>query len=145
MLTVMIGTNDICSDYCHDKTQGPEMHKKNLIKLLDYLYKKMPKTFVNLVVTPCTFEFVKQPQQTTTTTTIVCFTGLTYFLSVFRYTILYGINRSAIFTMFFNEINDMFVSFRWIFPKKKITNGDLHDEKISKNSKRNRNYLFIYF
>ena len=63
MLTVMIGTNDICSDYCHDKTQGPEMHKKNLIKLLDYLYKKMPKTFVNLVVTPCTFEFVKQQQQ----------------------------------------------------------------------------------
>lgn len=52
MLTVMIGTNDICSDQCHDKTQGAETHRRNLMELLDFFYLNMPKTFVNLVVMP---------------------------------------------------------------------------------------------
>ncbi|KAL0279547.1 UNVERIFIED_CONTAM: hypothetical protein PYX00_001076 [Menopon gallinae] len=52
MLTLMIGTNDVCSDQCYSKRQGVETHRRNIIRVLDFLYLQLPKTFVNLVSMP---------------------------------------------------------------------------------------------
>ena len=50
----MIGANDICSHMCYLKTFSdmPRLHKNSLIKALDYLRDKMPRTIVNLVSPP---------------------------------------------------------------------------------------------
>lgn len=55
MVTLMIGTNDICSDQCYSNRQGTETHRRNLIEVLDYLKENMPRTLVNLVSMPCKF------------------------------------------------------------------------------------------
>ncbi|XP_065341337.1 phospholipase B1, membrane-associated-like [Cloeon dipterum] len=52
LITVWIGTNDLCSDYCYNPSQGADTHMKNLQKTLDYLYEHVPKAFVNLVSAP---------------------------------------------------------------------------------------------
>jgi lysophospholipase L1-like esterase len=54
MVTIMIGANDFCSHTCYLKNFSimPQLHKENLIKALDYLKDKMPRTIVNLVPPP---------------------------------------------------------------------------------------------
>ncbi|XP_071455288.1 phospholipase B1, membrane-associated-like [Hetaerina americana] len=52
LINVWIGTNDMCSDECFDRSQTPETHRKNLELAIDYLYAHLPRTFVNLISAP---------------------------------------------------------------------------------------------
>ncbi|KAG8233167.1 hypothetical protein J437_LFUL012592 [Ladona fulva] len=50
LLSIMIGHNDLCSKQCYDpKRFSAEAHKKHLQKTLDYLYKYVPRLFVNII------------------------------------------------------------------------------------------------
>ncbi len=57
MVTLLVGHNDICSHSCRTalepkpKDVSPKVFVKYVTKALDILYKKMPRTFVNLVPT----------------------------------------------------------------------------------------------
>lgn len=53
MINVWVGTNDLCSDFCYEKNEGPNTHFLNLQKTLDYLHQHVPRAFVNLVSAPC--------------------------------------------------------------------------------------------
>ncbi|XP_021926394.1 phospholipase B1, membrane-associated-like isoform X2 [Zootermopsis nevadensis] len=54
MVTMMIGSNDFCSEMCYlkDISVTSELHKKELTTALDYLRDNMPRTIVNLVAPP---------------------------------------------------------------------------------------------
>ncbi|CAG9769266.1 unnamed protein product [Ceutorhynchus assimilis] len=50
MITLFFGANDICSAQCYNKENASaRSHALKLRRALDYLYEKLPKTFVNLV------------------------------------------------------------------------------------------------
>ncbi|XP_069694744.1 phospholipase B1, membrane-associated-like [Periplaneta americana] len=50
MVTVMIGANDLCSGQCYNRTGSTaEHHRRDLQEALDYLYRHVPRCFVNLV------------------------------------------------------------------------------------------------
>ncbi|XP_075215345.1 phospholipase B1, membrane-associated-like [Lycorma delicatula] len=53
LITVMMGSNDFCFDMCYgDFKSAPERHRKDLRKLLNYLRDNLPRTLVNLVISP---------------------------------------------------------------------------------------------
>ncbi|XP_046392986.1 phospholipase B1, membrane-associated-like [Ischnura elegans] len=52
LINVWIGTNDMCSDECFDRSQTADTHRKNLELAIDYLYTHLPRTFVNLISAP---------------------------------------------------------------------------------------------
>ncbi|XP_071455389.1 phospholipase B1, membrane-associated-like isoform X2 [Hetaerina americana] len=50
LLTIFIGHNDICSYHCLDREKhSPRNHALNLQEGLDYLYKHVPRIFVNIM------------------------------------------------------------------------------------------------
>ncbi|XP_050312916.1 phospholipase B1, membrane-associated-like isoform X2 [Anthonomus grandis grandis] len=50
MITFFFGANDICSAQCYDRERASARnHALKLMRALDYLYDKLPRTFVNLV------------------------------------------------------------------------------------------------
>lgn len=59
----MIGANDFCVDLCYHPQEhikrSPEIHRRELMKVLDYLQDNLPRTLVNLVLPPSKFEFKK--------------------------------------------------------------------------------------
>nr|XP_018916682.1 PREDICTED: phospholipase B1, membrane-associated-like [Bemisia tabaci] len=54
LVTLMIGSNDFCTDLCYspDIWATPEKHKKDIENVLDYLQANLPRTIVNFVVAP---------------------------------------------------------------------------------------------
>ncbi|KAF4533427.1 hypothetical protein B566_EDAN001152 [Ephemera danica] len=53
LVTILIGSNDICIFACYDPNEYSGMrHGKHLMEALDYLYKNVPRLFVNLVMQP---------------------------------------------------------------------------------------------
>ncbi|KAF4526900.1 hypothetical protein B566_EDAN014522 [Ephemera danica] len=55
LVTILVGSNDLCNQMCHEGDEAPsiwERHTTGLRDALDYLQKKLPRTLVNLVVTP---------------------------------------------------------------------------------------------
>ncbi|XP_059476394.1 phospholipase B1, membrane-associated-like [Neocloeon triangulifer] len=59
MITIWVGTNDLCTDFCYDPNQGADAHMRNLQKTLDYLYEHVPRAFVNLVSAPYVPSYTK--------------------------------------------------------------------------------------
>ncbi|KAF7281734.1 hypothetical protein GWI33_004295 [Rhynchophorus ferrugineus] len=50
MITMFFGANDVCSAQCYNKNEASATkHAVKLMRALDYLYEKLPRTFVNLV------------------------------------------------------------------------------------------------
>ncbi|XP_046393630.1 phospholipase B1, membrane-associated-like [Ischnura elegans] len=50
LLTILIGHNDLCSYHCFDREKhSSRQHFLHLQKALDYLYKHVPKMYVNLL------------------------------------------------------------------------------------------------
>lgn len=53
LITVMMGSNDFCVDICYvDTKTSPERHRKNLIKALEKLKRALPRTLVQIVISP---------------------------------------------------------------------------------------------
>uniref|UniRef100_A0A1B6GTS3 Phospholipase B1, membrane-associated n=1 Tax=Cuerna arida TaxID=1464854 RepID=A0A1B6GTS3_9HEMI len=53
LITLMMGSNDFCVDICYvDTKTTPERHRRNLIKTLDILKKALPRTLVQIVISP---------------------------------------------------------------------------------------------
>jgi hypothetical protein len=55
LVTILVGSNDLCNQMCHEETGAPsiwERHTVGLRDALDYLQHNLPRTLVNLVVTP---------------------------------------------------------------------------------------------
>ncbi|XP_054259346.1 phospholipase B1, membrane-associated-like [Macrosteles quadrilineatus] len=53
LITLMMGSNDFCLDICYIDTKiAPERHRKNLIKTLDLLKEALPRTLVQIVISP---------------------------------------------------------------------------------------------
>ncbi|KAF4533411.1 hypothetical protein B566_EDAN013290 [Ephemera danica] len=59
LISVWVGTNDLCSDYCYDPTQGVAAHSRNLQATIDYLYHNVPRAFVMLVSSPYVPSYAK--------------------------------------------------------------------------------------
>lgn len=54
----MIGSLDFCFDNCWpgvDPKTTPEAHRKHLIETFNYLKKMLPRTLIQLVITPSEF------------------------------------------------------------------------------------------
>ncbi|KAL1491576.1 hypothetical protein ABEB36_012151 [Hypothenemus hampei] len=50
MITIFFGANDICSAQCYNKERASaRSHTRKLMKALDFLYEKLPRTFINLI------------------------------------------------------------------------------------------------
>ncbi|XP_046393631.1 phospholipase B1, membrane-associated-like [Ischnura elegans] len=50
LLSILIGHNDLCAYYCFDREKhSSRQHFLHLQKVLDYLYKNVPKMYVNLL------------------------------------------------------------------------------------------------
>ncbi|XP_075216312.1 phospholipase B1, membrane-associated-like isoform X2 [Lycorma delicatula] len=54
LITLEIGSNDFCSDVCYrkDMYRAPELHRKDLIATIEYLKENLPRTLLQIVVTP---------------------------------------------------------------------------------------------
>uniref|UniRef100_A0A8D9EWJ6 Phospholipase B1, membrane-associated n=1 Tax=Cacopsylla melanoneura TaxID=428564 RepID=A0A8D9EWJ6_9HEMI len=53
LITMMIGSNDFCSDFCFSELDKVlDRHRKDLDQVLSYLQQELPRTLVNLVITP---------------------------------------------------------------------------------------------
>ncbi|KAL1117839.1 hypothetical protein AAG570_004154, partial [Ranatra chinensis] len=53
IITILIGSNDFCVDICYrDTSKTPERHRNSLLRTLDILIENLPRTLVNLVITP---------------------------------------------------------------------------------------------
>ncbi|XP_059480389.1 phospholipase B1, membrane-associated-like [Neocloeon triangulifer] len=86
MINVWVGTNDICSDFCYDGSQGPNGHFLNLQKTLDYLHQHVPRAFVNLISAPYIPAYAQMRGDEPT----MCLTMLPFMCSC-----LFGINHPA--------------------------------------------------
>ncbi|KAG8235658.1 hypothetical protein J437_LFUL016031 [Ladona fulva] len=50
LFTILVGHSDLCSLHCFNETRhSPEAHKYQLQRGLDYLYKNVPRLFVNVI------------------------------------------------------------------------------------------------
>lgn len=53
LLTILMGSNDFCLDLCYvDAQAAPERHRRNLIAALDLIRRNLPRTIVQIVVSP---------------------------------------------------------------------------------------------
>ena len=54
LITVQVGSNDICSDMCYRSSPEslPDQHRQDLREALRILKKNLPRTFVNIAVQP---------------------------------------------------------------------------------------------
>lgn len=54
MITIQVGSNDLCSDMCwrRDPESLPEQHRQDLREALRILKKNLPRTFVNIATQP---------------------------------------------------------------------------------------------
>lgn len=54
LVSVLIGSNDVCSDICfrNNPEKTADTHEQDLIKALRYLRDNLPRTIVNLIITP---------------------------------------------------------------------------------------------
>lgn len=55
LVTILIGPNDFCLDFCYQKNPERSVmkHKQELLQTLRTLRDHLPRTFVNLVTPPC--------------------------------------------------------------------------------------------
>lgn len=55
LVTILIGPNDFCLDFCHQPNPDKSVknHKQELLITLRTLRDNLPRTFVNLVTPPC--------------------------------------------------------------------------------------------
>ena len=49
MVTILIGHNDLCSIVCTRSEFEVDTEVNNVVQVLDYLYRELPRTFVNLM------------------------------------------------------------------------------------------------